>query len=266
MRTRSLVLGVLVLASGGRVSAQSVIVQPPSPPPLRVVDTDGGLTAEFKALDGLLQQFTQAWNVGDADRLSALFDPEQGRVRSWTESFEGHDRVRAWFADALGGRFLRSRLELTRETMRIGLLTGSVGVSFRLESAISAAAAGRFEISLRRDDFHGPWYIARLWSFSFNPGEAPARVGGAVHEPKRLVNVDPVFPDVAKQAGVQGVVVLDCVIGSTGEIVDVEVLRSVRLLDEAAVAAVRQWRYEPTLQNGVAIPVVMTITVNFRLS
>lgn len=47
---------------------------------------------------------------------------------------------------------------------------------------------------------------------------------------------------------------------------DVKVLRSIPLLDEAAIDAVKQWIYSPTLLNGVPVPVIMTVTVNFRLS
>ena len=63
----------------------------------------------------------------------------------------------------------------------------------------------------------------------------------------------------------QGVVILEATIGPTGTVTDVNVLRSVPLLDEAAVAAVRQWQYTPTLLNGVPVPVIMTVTVNFSL-
>ena len=64
----------------------------------------------------------------------------------------------------------------------------------------------------------------------------------------------------------QGRVILECLIGTDGRIARVKVLRSVPLLDEAATEAVRQWQYEPTLVNGVPVPVIMTVTVNFNLS
>ena len=92
------------------------------------------------------------------------------------------------------------------------------------------------------------------------------RVGGAIREPKKLTHVNPVYPDIAKQARVQGIVILECTIGPQGDVTDVKVLRSIPLLDGAAVTAVRQWRYVPTLLNGVPVPVIMTVTVNFRLS
>ncbi len=94
----------------------------------------------------------------------------------------------------------------------------------------------------------------------------PLRVGGTVREPKKLRNVPPEYPTRALQARVQGTVILECLIGTDGRIARVKVLRSVPLLDEAATEAVRQWQYEPTLVNGVPVPVIMTVTVNFKLS
>jgi TonB family protein len=92
------------------------------------------------------------------------------------------------------------------------------------------------------------------------------QVGGAVATPKRLVNVPPRYPDEAVQAKVQGAVVLDVVLDADGVPTDVQVSQGVPMLDAAAIEAVRQWRYEPTLMNGVAVPVRLTVTVNFALS
>jgi protein TonB len=94
----------------------------------------------------------------------------------------------------------------------------------------------------------------------------PVRVGGDVPPPQKVRNVDPVYPEAAKQARVSGVVILEAVIGVDGDVTDVEVLRSVPQLDEAAIAAVRQWEYTPTVVNDLRVPVVMTVTVNFRLA
>ena len=65
---------------------------------------------------------------------------------------------------------------------------------------------------------------------------------------------------------VQGVVILECTISPQGKVTDVKVLRGIPLLDQAAIDAVKQWVYTPTLLNGVPVPVIMTVTVNFRLS
>jgi len=62
-----------------------------------------------------------------------------------------------------------------------------------------------------------------------------------------------------------GIVVLEAVISESGGVDDVRILRSVALLDQAAIDAVRQWRFTPTMLNGEAVPIVMTVTVNFQL-
>jgi protein TonB len=100
------------------------------------------------------------------------------------------------------------------------------------------------------------------------PPAAPAQplhVGGPIAEPKKVKNVSPNYPAAARSARTQGMVILECTISPQGRVSDVRVLRGVPLLDEAAMDAVRQWEYEPTLVNGVPVPVVMTVTVNFKL-
>jgi protein TonB len=94
----------------------------------------------------------------------------------------------------------------------------------------------------------------------------PVRVGGNIKEPRKTKNVSPVYPPMARQARVQGVVILECRISPEGRISEVKILRGIPLLDGAAVDAVKQWEYEPTLLNGVPVPVIMTVTVNFKLS
>jgi protein TonB len=98
------------------------------------------------------------------------------------------------------------------------------------------------------------------------PPVQAVRVGGQIKEPKKLKHVNPAYPDIAKQARVQGVVILECTISPQGRVTDVKVLRGIPLLDAAAQDAVKQWVYTPTLLNGVPVPVIMTVTVNFRLS
>jgi protein TonB len=98
------------------------------------------------------------------------------------------------------------------------------------------------------------------------PKVEAVRVGGQIKEPKKLKDVKPTYPDIAKQARVQGVVILECTISPAGKVSDVKVLRGIPLLDQAAIDAVKQWVYTPTLLNGVPVPVIMTVTVNFKLS
>ncbi|HEY7413416.1 MAG TPA: energy transducer TonB [Vicinamibacteria bacterium] len=95
--------------------------------------------------------------------------------------------------------------------------------------------------------------------------KGPVRVGGQIREPQKTRNVPPQYPSVAREARVQGVVVLEATISPSGEVTGVKVLKGIPLLNDAAVNAVREWRYSPTLLNGVPVPVIMTVTVNFRL-
>lgn len=92
------------------------------------------------------------------------------------------------------------------------------------------------------------------------------RVGGDIKEPKKIRHVAPVYPEVALQSRVQGVVILEAMIDGAGDIIDATILRSVPLLDQAALDAVRQWRFTPTLVNGAPVNVIMTVTVNFTLN
>jgi len=97
------------------------------------------------------------------------------------------------------------------------------------------------------------------------PVAKPVRVGGDVHEPRKVLDVAPVYPDLAVKAHVEGIVIIEATIDARGRVVDAKVLRGVPVLDEAALEAVRKWVYTPTLLGGVPTPVIMTVTVNFHL-
>ena len=90
-------------------------------------------------------------------------------------------------------------------------------------------------------------------------------MGQGIREPKKIVHVAPEYPEIAKRAGVEGVVVLEAVIDVSGRVDQVKVLNSVTLLNDAAIRAVKQWRYTPTELNGVPVPVLMSITGPFSL-
>jgi len=93
----------------------------------------------------------------------------------------------------------------------------------------------------------------------------PIRQGGDIRPPAKTRHVAPVYPPIALASKVQGVVILEVVISETGRVQNVRVLRSRPLLDQAAVDAVRQWQFTPTLLNGEPVPIVMTVTVSFEL-
>ena len=93
----------------------------------------------------------------------------------------------------------------------------------------------------------------------------PVRVGGDIREPRKIADVAPVYPELAMKAGVQGIVIIEATIDPRGRVVNATVLRGVPVLDEAALEAVRQWVYTPTLLNGAPTAVIMTVTVRFWL-
>jgi protein TonB len=94
----------------------------------------------------------------------------------------------------------------------------------------------------------------------------PQRAGQGVREPRKIVDVAPIYPEIARLAKVQGAVILEAVIDESGAVDRIRVLRSSPLLDAAAIDAVSRWRYTPTLLNGTPVAVLMTITINFTLN
>jgi len=104
-----------------------------------------------------------------------------------------------------------------------------------------------------------------LGSVATAAAQAPVRIGGDIKEPRRTYDVKPVYPLIAQQAGVQGIVIIEAIIGVDGSVEEARILRPVPLLDQAALDAVTQWRYSPTLLNGQPVRVVMTVTVTFSL-
>ena len=94
---------------------------------------------------------------------------------------------------------------------------------------------------------------------------APVRVGGRVRPPRRLSNSSPVYPHLARQTRVQGVVTIDAVIDTEGNVAEMRVVSGHPLLISAALETVSQWKYEPTYLNDQPVAVQLTVTVTFQL-
>lgn len=102
------------------------------------------------------------------------------------------------------------------------------------------------------------------------PQEAPpppkvVRVGGQLRAPKIVHKVTPEYPALAQAARLQALVILEAHVDTSGRVRSVKVLRGQPLFDEAAVAAVKQWRYMPLLLNGEPTEFLLTVTLNFNL-
>jgi len=91
----------------------------------------------------------------------------------------------------------------------------------------------------------------------------PVQIGGPIAPPAKIHDVRPVYPPIAREARVQGAVVVQILIDSAGYVAEAHILRSIPLLDQAALDAVTQWKFAPIKVNGVARPAIMTTTVNF---
>jgi protein TonB len=97
-------------------------------------------------------------------------------------------------------------------------------------------------------------------------GDEPLRVGGDVKAPQLLQKIEPAYPEAARKARMEGVVILEAIITAEGSVQEVKVLKSVNpLLDASAVRAVGQWKYRPATLNGRAVRVYLTVTVTFNL-
>jgi protein TonB len=114
--------------------------------------------------------------------------------------------------------------------------------------------------------FEGPGgttFTSRVGMSVTGGAQAPVRVGSRIVEPKKIVDVKPIVPPQVAQGGIRGVVILELTVGADGSVTSARVLRGIPLLDQAALDAVKQWRYEPTLLNGQAVPIIITATVAF---
>ena len=97
------------------------------------------------------------------------------------------------------------------------------------------------------------------------PPDGAVRVGNGIKIPTKIKDVRPTYPPDALDAKIGGVVIIEATIDREGRVSDAKILRSIPALDEAALTAVRQWEFTPTVVDGVPVPVIMTVTVNFTV-
>jgi protein TonB len=181
-----------------------------------------------------------------------------------------------WPTAATGGR-VRYRVHLVVDAggrvAEARVVSGTVPVDRQVDQAAELEAV---RAAVLRWKFEPPAQAPMLLATYVGTGDAedivapspterrPIRIGGDMRPPTKIHHVNPVYPAEARIAAVAGVVILEATIDPEGAVVDVQIVRSVSGLDEAAIAAVREWRYTPTLLNGEAVPVIMTVTVNFQ--
>jgi periplasmic protein TonB len=94
----------------------------------------------------------------------------------------------------------------------------------------------------------------------------PVRVALLPQPPRKVVDARPIYPDIARNAHVEGTVILEAVVDTSGAVTELRVVRSIPLLDQAALEAVRRWRYTPSMYGGRPVSVLLTITMRFTLN
>lgn len=97
------------------------------------------------------------------------------------------------------------------------------------------------------------------------PPAKVVRIGGKIVAPKLVHRVEPTYPALAVQARAQAIMILEAHVGTDGHVKEVTILRGAPLFDEAALAAVKQWRYQPLLLNGVPTEFLLTVTLFFKI-
>jgi len=211
-----------------------------------------------------LEQLVTSWNERDQAAVNELaVKPEEAVADVRSEATPLFDQVQALTRTAPSqlrlaedvDLFWFPRSDLVRVRQRYSPVQTGEGGAGPAELLLLDAALMK-----------GPrgWRFAVLAATPARNG--PVRIGGRIQEPRKIKSVPPDYPEVAQQARVQGVVILEALISPEGQVTEVKVLRGIPLLDTAAIKAVQQWRYTPTYLDGEAVPVIMTVTVNFKLS
>ena len=97
-------------------------------------------------------------------------------------------------------------------------------------------------------------------------GKGPLLAGGNIKVPDRIKMVKPLYPAIARNAGIEATIVLNIVLDRTGNVAEVQILRGHPLLQDAAIKAVKQWKYHPAIMNGTPVAVIFPVTVEFTLN
>jgi protein TonB len=173
--------------------------------------------------------------------------------------------ARGGAATKLAGNFVR--VDTTPHTIPIGVhpdldepvTISASGIADGIRDGSSGAASGK-----------GISDLLAMNTVTLDPPKppkqrTPVRIGGIVQESKLIHKVTPVYPPLAIKAHVSGSVILEALIDEEGNVTNLKSIKGHPLLDEAAIQAVSQWKYSPTILNGEPVQVIAVVTVVFQL-
>ncbi len=216
------------------------------------------LTTDEGALRALLERLAETWNDGDEKALRGLeIRPEDAGAFPPDEDFLRR------LLEAAAKPKPRWRLELAPEVDAFAFLSGKLADVRQPYSRVRADQREAAILDLTAMKTASGW---RFIPASVRSWLVAVPVGPGVPEPRKIQDAKATYPSVAKQARVQGIVILDALVSTEGRVVGIRVLRGIPLMDQAAIEAVRRWVFEPTLLNGHPVPLRLEITVTFQLS
>jgi TonB family protein len=195
-------------------------------------------------------------------RTLLSFAGHQSRALPTSAMWRAHElRTRI---DALYEEVVMSRSRLTLAAIATLMALGAV-------AALGAAVFPLYSPSVPESPGMGPTTINAQSAYGVgvqqsSPDDEVVKVGGDVRPPRKIKDVKPVYPEDAREARIEGVVIVEAVIDKEGKVARADVIKSIPELDQAAVDAVLQWEFEPTYIKGKAVSVRMTVTINFTLA
>ena len=238
----------------GPLERRAKAVTPENPVPRRIHYEAPLLPDTMGATGGtLLVKLTldDVGRVAEARAIELLVQGNDFRVNV------GGDNIRAQVASVVRGMPADTRS------------AASAAATAFLDAALSSVRQWRYDAPAEAPlSFTVPVRIGKapeIMAFNPAPADGTLRVGGTIKPPEKVRDVRPVYPPIAKAANVAGIIIIEVRIGKDGRVEEAHVLKSIPLLDEAALDAVKQWEFTPTLMNGQPVPIIMTTTVNFTL-
>jgi TonB family protein len=212
---------------------------------------------------GVLTTLEAFTNSGEARPIAWQTTAERGvHIRRTDDDSVSHDDTLAPTGLSHVGQLALRNLPQTR----LGIANVFPNEAVEFSFSIMSTPGGRVtESKTKRDLFQEMCFSAPQPNAAPAPARsaAPVRIAGNMQPPTKTKDVRPVYPMLARMARVKGVVVLEVTIDVNGKVQEPIVLQSFPMLDAAAIDSVEQWEYTPTLLNGVAVPVILTVSVSF---